>query len=101
MSLTIQRLPANPMSRYECPQCDSPVGQHHVFSKFDFQESPPQMQTAIYCPHCDVFHERRFILNSGSWMPIGEPRAITAPKRLQSLRKKVNEVGRIQLAQSA
>ncbi len=101
MSTQLKPLPPLQRERCECPQCESTIAEVNVFNRFDFEQSPSTRTVAIFCVHCDCFWEKSYELRGGIWIPSSDTKVITAKKRLEGLRKKVNELGRIQLAQSA
>jgi hypothetical protein len=101
---TVIKSPLPPLptvERNECPNCESMIPSQFVFGRFDLQESPPTRNAAVYCIHCDRFYEADFELRGGAWSLTSDVRVITHARRLESLRRKVQQIGSIQLAQSA
>jgi hypothetical protein len=96
-------LPPMPTSeRNECPACETQIPHQYVFNRFDFEQSPPTRSVTIYCAHCNVFYERNTELRGGVWVSSDEGVKVTThARRLEALRKKVAEIGRITFAQSA
>jgi hypothetical protein len=89
--------------QYHCPAeaCDAAIPQQFVFNTFTEGRDGPGRIVRVFCPHCERIHERAFVLRGGQWQPDGDVKLVTRPATVRGIRRQVDQINGVHLAQSA